>query len=234
MNNSNSLIILIIDKLGIIKKLNVKNFNYEELYKKCGFKKSDDFSKLHNWNINFENINYNISLYGKTTGRSNYINKYQLPFPLSELKLYGSICIICEIFNNNVYEYCNLNIELWEKIYEILLNNPSNIELNKENKEEKKQKLLKGNNLSIKKENNITNQDNNSSFIDNKNNKNDIIYEENITNDDFNYNIIKEISINDLNDLNENNIINEINENNNNLLNEDDFTELEEEEYDYS
>jgi len=219
MNNSNSLIILIIDKLGIIKKLNVKNFNYEELYKKCGFKKSDDFSKLHNWNINFENINYNISLYGKTTGRSNYINKYQLPFPLSETKLYGSICIVCEIFNNNIYEYYNLNIELWEKLYEILLNKPSNIDLNKENKEEKNKKLLKGINLSIEKDNNISNKDNK-------------INEENKTNEEFNYNIIKETSIDDFNNINEN--INEINKNNSNLLIEDDFTELEEEEYNYS
>lgn len=225
MNNSNSLIILIIDKLGIIKKLNVKNFNYEELYKKCGFKKGDDFSKLHNWNINFNNINYNISIYGKTTGRSNYINKYQLPFPLGDLKLYGSICLVCEILNNNCYEYYNLNIELWEQLYEYLLNNPN---LNKENKLENKIE----NKLENKQENNIENNDNN-------NNK-QISY--NIINDENKFsNIIKinnnviENNIYENYENNENNINNENYENyENNLLNEDNFTELEEEEYDYS
>ena len=39
-----SLTIVIVDKSASLKTLNVKDYNVEELYKKCGFKKSDGFS----------------------------------------------------------------------------------------------------------------------------------------------------------------------------------------------
>ena len=40
---SQSVMIVIVDKAGTLKSLNVKEYKEEELFKKCGFKKADDF-----------------------------------------------------------------------------------------------------------------------------------------------------------------------------------------------
>ena len=38
-----SLTIIIVDKGGSLKTLTVKDYKVEEVYKKCGFKKGEDF-----------------------------------------------------------------------------------------------------------------------------------------------------------------------------------------------
>ena len=43
--------ILIVQKGGTIKELQIKNFNTEDLYKKCNFRKNQDFDKRTKWNI---------------------------------------------------------------------------------------------------------------------------------------------------------------------------------------
>ena len=72
-----SVSIIIIEKGGNVKELKIKNFNEDELYKKCGFKSSTDF-KLHSvWkNIKVNSTIYNIHIYGKLVGRANQENKY--------------------------------------------------------------------------------------------------------------------------------------------------------------
>ena len=40
---TNSLSIVIVDKAGLLKELKVKDFSVDKLYKKCGFKKDDNF-----------------------------------------------------------------------------------------------------------------------------------------------------------------------------------------------
>ena len=42
--------IIIVEKEGTLKTLSIKDFKLEELYKKCGFKKGDDFIKQVEWN----------------------------------------------------------------------------------------------------------------------------------------------------------------------------------------
>ena len=66
-----SVSIIIIEKGGNVKELKVKNYNEDDLYKKCGFKSSNDF-KLHSvWeNITLNKVTYNIHIYGKLVGRS--------------------------------------------------------------------------------------------------------------------------------------------------------------------
>ena len=45
MKQSQSLTIVIVDKTGTLKSLNVKEYKEEELFKKCGFKKVDPCMK---------------------------------------------------------------------------------------------------------------------------------------------------------------------------------------------
>jgi hypothetical protein len=42
---SQPLTIIIVEKVGTLKALSIKDFKVEELYKKCGFKKGEDFLK---------------------------------------------------------------------------------------------------------------------------------------------------------------------------------------------
>ena len=59
------LTIIIVEKTSILKTLSIKDFKIEELYKKCGFKKSDNFIKQCEWNIKFDGkkINRLLSMY---------------------------------------------------------------------------------------------------------------------------------------------------------------------------
>jgi len=75
-------IVIIIEKTGSIKELNIKNYNEEELYKKTGFKSSDGFKIATTWNVVVKEKSYIISVYGKTNGRANSENKYEFPPPI--------------------------------------------------------------------------------------------------------------------------------------------------------
>ena len=64
MSKSNSVNIILIDKFGKLKTLqvNAKDFKKEDLYKKCGFKKDNDFSKQTEWKITIEKQKHKILL----------------------------------------------------------------------------------------------------------------------------------------------------------------------------
>ena len=49
-----SVTIIIVDKGGSLKTLAVKVYNVEELYKKCGFKKSDGFNLQVEWPVKID------------------------------------------------------------------------------------------------------------------------------------------------------------------------------------
>jgi len=108
--------ILIIEKTGNIKTLCIKDYKEEELYKKCGFTKADDFIKQTEWTKKVENVSYTISVFGKTKGKANYENKYDFPPPIDNHLFFGSCAIVCK--KNK--EYCSISLELWNKIYEKL------------------------------------------------------------------------------------------------------------------
>lgn len=46
---SQPLNIIIVERTGTLKLLSIKDFKEEELFKKCGFKKSEDFLKQTEW-----------------------------------------------------------------------------------------------------------------------------------------------------------------------------------------
>ena len=88
--------ILIIEKTGNIKTLCIKDYKEEELYKKCGFTKADDFIKQTEWTKKVENVSYTISVFGKIKGKANYENKYEFPPPIDKHLFFGSCAIICK------------------------------------------------------------------------------------------------------------------------------------------
>jgi len=118
---SQQLDIIIVERLGSLKLLSIKDFKEEELYKKCGFKKAENFNKQTEWTVKYDGNKYCIQVFAKTEGRANSENKYDFPPPIDTKLFYGSCCIIGQIKKENRSKvYANLSIALWNKIYEKL------------------------------------------------------------------------------------------------------------------
>ena len=112
--------VIIIDKHGKTKELNVKEFQEDELYKKAGFKTKDGFLKYHSWeSIPINQKEYaKISVYGKVKGNAGKENKYELPPPLDNVLFFGSLVLV-SYGENDVVE--PLRLSEWELIYEQLM-----------------------------------------------------------------------------------------------------------------
>jgi hypothetical protein len=118
---SQSLTIIIIDKGASLKTLTIKDYKEEELYKKCGFKKPDGFSLQVEWPVKLNGQKYLIKMYGKLDGKANMENKYDFPPPVDKKLYFGSCCLVGMIRDDtNKRSFINLNIELWNKLYEKL------------------------------------------------------------------------------------------------------------------
>jgi hypothetical protein len=118
---SHPLDIIIVERLGSLKLLSIKDFKQEELYKKCGFKKSENFNKQTEWNIKYDGKKYFIQVFAKTEGRANSENKYDFPPPIDTKLFYGSCAIVGQLKKDDGSKvYINISLEIWNKIYEKL------------------------------------------------------------------------------------------------------------------
>jgi hypothetical protein len=118
---SHPLDIIIVERLGSLKLLSIKDFKLEELYKKCGFKKAEDFKKQTEWSIKYDGKKYFIQVFAKSEGRANSENKYDFPPPIDTKLFYGSCAIVAQVRNDDGNKvYTDLSVVLWNKIYEKL------------------------------------------------------------------------------------------------------------------
>jgi hypothetical protein len=109
--------IVIVEKLGELKPLQVKTWNESELYKKAGFKNGDGFKCYTTWNVEIDKTKYCIELYGKTSGRANQENKYEFPPPVDSVLFFGNCVLVNKSENGEIH---NLTVKEWEEIYETL------------------------------------------------------------------------------------------------------------------
>jgi hypothetical protein len=119
--------IIIVEKNGVLKQLSIKDFKENELFKKCGFKKSEDFQQHASWNINFEGALYQVVVYGKTNGRANNENKYEFPPPIDTKLFFGACCIVLKKKSDSNC-FTNLSLDKWKKIYDYLFNGFENLD----------------------------------------------------------------------------------------------------------
>ena len=118
---SQPLNIIIVERTGTLKMLAIKDFKEEDLFKKCGFKKAEDFLKQTEWNVKYDGKKYYIQVFAKTDGRANSENKYYFPPPIDTKLFFGCCAIIAYLKNSDGTKlYTNLSIALWNKIYEKL------------------------------------------------------------------------------------------------------------------
>lgn len=114
------LTILIVEKLGNVKTLSIKDYKEEDLYKKCGFKKDTGFEKLVEWGVKMNNTKYLVCVFGKKDGKANSENKFDFPPPLDTTLLFGNCAIVCYKKNKDNTDLINLSTEMWDKMYEKL------------------------------------------------------------------------------------------------------------------
>jgi hypothetical protein len=122
--------IVLIETNGTIKTLKTKEITEDTLYKKCGFRVSDDFLCRHTWTVKLKNITdepMTISVWAKKTGKANFENKYDMPPPLDKELFFGTCAIVRTASDkasskaaNSKSTFLDLTKETWLKIYEQL------------------------------------------------------------------------------------------------------------------
>ncbi len=117
--------IIVVEKTGTLKETIIKEYKESELFKKCGFKKGDDFLKQTTWScVKIDGKKYSVDLYAKIEGKANTENKYDFPPPVDTTLFFGSCALVCK---NDELKLVSLSIELWNKIYEKLFGGFENL-----------------------------------------------------------------------------------------------------------
>jgi len=110
---------ILIDKKGSIKEVVLKTFSESDLYKKAGFKAADGFQNTHTWTIDAANKSYNITLYGKVSGRAGQENKYDFPPPVDNTLFFGS-CILVNNLSEDKTTIDSVTKDEWKILYDHL------------------------------------------------------------------------------------------------------------------
>jgi hypothetical protein len=107
--------VLLVDKIGIIKPLKIKEYNEEDFYKKCGYKSSSNFKKQHTWKVRVNGTNYWVSLFAKSDVKGSLgENKYEFPPPVDSILYFGT-CLLTGYREETTP--ISLSVELWNTIY---------------------------------------------------------------------------------------------------------------------
>lgn len=124
-NTLTSVSIIVVEKTGTLKETIVKEYKESELFKKCGFKKGEDFLKQTTWSsVKIDGKKYSVDLYAKIQGKANTENKYDFPPPVDSTLFFGSCALVCK---NDELKLVSLSLELWNKIYEKLFGGFENL-----------------------------------------------------------------------------------------------------------
>ena len=115
--------ILLIKKNGDIESQEYKNLKKDDLYKKCNYRKVDDFEQQSSWKVKMNGKSVRVCVYGKNVGKSNMVNKFEFPPPIDTKLLYGTLAITKEIDDMEPYEFTVwiLNRGNVEDIYNITI-----------------------------------------------------------------------------------------------------------------
>ena len=120
--------IVLIETNGTIKTLKTKEVSPDSLYKKCGFRVSDDFLCRHTWSVKLDE-HYIVSLWAKKSGKANFENKYDFPPPVDNDLFFGTCAIVRQNIKASVAgtasaaakdSFLDLTKETWLTIYEKL------------------------------------------------------------------------------------------------------------------
>lgn len=107
--------IVIITKTGSCKTTPVKSVELDTLYKKCKFRKAENFEKRATW----KNGDNWVSVYARDTGRAGGENKYDLPPPVDKELYFGAMAVLAHTTevptNESIVDITDAE---WQKVYE--------------------------------------------------------------------------------------------------------------------
>ena len=109
--------IVLVEHNGNIKNIKSKDFSFDTLYKKCGFRSAENFDKMTTWSIEYNKEICNIELWAKNEGKANNENKYDFPPPVDNELYYGTCALIRVDSKGSVID---LTMDLWLRLYEKL------------------------------------------------------------------------------------------------------------------
>lgn len=70
----------------------------------------------HEWKLLKKGIKYKLSVYAKTTGKFNLVNRYEFPPPIAASLFYGDVFIIgYKKGAHHKYELVDLDVDMWKK-----------------------------------------------------------------------------------------------------------------------
>ena len=105
--------VVIIQKGGDCKTQELKKCVFSELYKKCGFRNNNNFTKVISWKIVYKKNNVFINLFAKDNGRATTENKFDLPPPIDNNLYFGSMVLVA-CSNKNTEDNCiDLDVDMW-------------------------------------------------------------------------------------------------------------------------
>jgi hypothetical protein len=140
--------IIIIDKSGNVKEMNIKEYRESDLFKKANFKSPDGFLCQTKWEVNLEKNKYQVSVYGKTNGKAGQENKYEFPPPIDSVLFFGG-CVL----TNGLESISDLRLSDWNAIYENLMGGFEDLDADEtEGEEEEEDETEEGNMLKISKD----------------------------------------------------------------------------------
>jgi hypothetical protein len=106
--------IVVVNKGGECSETEFKGSDEIELFKKCNFRKSDAFSSHNTWTLKIDGITHNITLWARSSGKHNVINKFEFPPPMDTPLFYGSCALISHKNNKSQQD---LTLDVWNKAY---------------------------------------------------------------------------------------------------------------------
>lgn len=100
-------------KNDTFKQFKVKNVDEENIYKKCGYKSSNNFSKLYTWNID---ASTQLELWSKLDSASKVYNQHSIFLKHAINVNSNNKCIFLLKSNGN---YSNLDGKLFNEIFDL-------------------------------------------------------------------------------------------------------------------
>ena len=97
----------------------------DELYKKCKFRKNENFELRNTWIAKKKYSFKYVELWSRNTGKAGTENKYDFPPPIDNELYFGSCVAVAK---NDDHELVDLNEEEWNKYYEELFGGFENLD----------------------------------------------------------------------------------------------------------
>ena len=108
--------VVVVNKGGDLKDVNIKDFDISNLYKKCGFRKASGFELRHKFEkVRVNGERYDIHVYSRNNGKSGTENKYDMPPPIDNELYFGNFALVR--WCRDVEDYMDLSVEDWKKVY---------------------------------------------------------------------------------------------------------------------